>query len=221
MQVNALPALKNISERVNNMIDNFKKESYPIPAINFGGSTRPNNNTLASTGDPIYVVCGATAVVLTVNGTRYGSSKLFQEQFNTTIASTGIASAYSDWTSVLGIQMCDIYGRNLSTQLCDVTVYGVSTNNSTAQVAYTSSGCRGSKMVAFALQGRDVTFHNISGNGYITTRPLNSGTTPISPTSCNSFKYTAGMAEDTRVKDYILFNSDSGGAVAQIKVFEG
>ena len=202
------------------MIESFKKELYTIPSVNFGGSTRPNVNTLASTGDPIYVVAGATGVILTVNGTRYGSTALFQEQFNTTIASTGIASQYDDWTSVLGHQLTDKYGMNMSTHLIEVAVYGVSTANSTAQVSYSSSGCKGSKMVAFNLPGRDVTVHTISGNGYITTKQPYSGTTPVCPTSNNSFKHTAGMAFDERVRDYVLFDSDTGGAVAQVKAFE-
>jgi hypothetical protein len=206
------------------MIDNFKKEAYSIPTFNFGGSTRPDANTLASTGDPIYVVSGCTGIYVTVNGTRYGSSALFQETFCTTVSSSegGIVSSYNDWTQVLGFQLMDKYGMNMTTQLVEVSVYGVSTaGGSTAQVAYTSSGCKGTKMVAFALQGKDVTYHNVSGNGYITTRPLASGTTPVSPTSNNSFKMTAGMASDERVRDYILFDSDTGGAVAQIKVYEG
>ena len=204
------------------MIDSFKKELYSIPSINFGGSTRPSVNTLVSTaGSPIYVIAGATAVILTVNGTRYGSTALFQEQFNTTIASTGIASQYTDWTSVLGHQLTDKYGMNMSTHLIEVAVYGVSTNNSTAQVSYSSSGCKGSKMIAFNLAGRDVTVHNVSGNGYITTKQPYSGTTPIAPTSNNSFQYTNGMVSDDRVRDYVLFNSDTGGAVAQIRVWEG
>jgi hypothetical protein len=202
------------------MIESFKKELYTIPSVDFGGSTRPDVNTLASTGDPIYVVAGATGVILTVNGTRYGSTALFQEQFNTTIASTGIASQYSDWTSVLGHQLTDKYGMNMSTHLIEVAVYGVSTANSTAQVSYSSSGCKGSKMIAFNLPGRDVTVNNVSGNGYITTRQPYSGTTPVSPTSNNSFKYGTNATVEQRARDYILLDSDTGGAIAQVKVWE-
>lgn len=199
--------------------DAFKKEAYAIPTFNFGGSTRPNQNTLASTGDPVYIVSGTDNVTVTITGTRYGSSKLWQDTLTPT-STAGVASNYTDWTSILGHQLCDKYGQTFSTHLTDVAVYGVSTANTTEQVSYSSSGCKGSKMVAFALQGRDITAHNVSGNGYITTRPLNSGTTPIAPTSNHAFKYTAGMAIDERVRDHVLFNSDTGGAVGQIKVWE-
>ncbi len=198
----------------------FNKESYTIPTFNFGGSTRPNVNTLASTGDPVYIVSGTDNVTITINGTRYGSSKLWQDTIIPTVTS-GVASNYTDWTSILGHQLCDKYGQTFSTHLTDVAVYGVSTANTTEQVSYSSSGCKGSKMLAFALQGRTVTIHNVSGNGYITTRPLNSGTTPIAPTSNNSFRYTDAMVTDERVKDYIYINSDTGGGVAQLKVWEG
>ena len=204
--------------------NNFKKELYTIPTFTFGGSTRPDTNTLASTGDPIYVVAGITGITVTVNGTRYGSSALFQEEFTITQSSSdgGIASSYSDWTSVLGHQVMTKEGLTPTTQAVEISVYGVSTaGGSTAQVSYSSSGANASKMAAFSLQGHDVTFHNISGNGYVTTKALNSGITPIAPSSVNSFQYTAGMASDERVRDYILFDSDTGGATAQVKVYEG
>lgn len=209
---------------MSNSINVFKKEAYTIPTFTIGGSTRPDVNTLASTGDPIYVVSGITGITVTVNGTRYGSSALWQEEFSVTQSSSdgGIVSSYNDWTSVLGHQIMTNDGLTPTTQAVEVSVYGVSTaGGSTAQVSYSSSGANASKMAAFALQGRDITVHNISGNGYITTRPLYSGTTPIAPSSVNSFKYTAGMASDERVRDYVLFDSDTGGATVQVKVWEG
>ena len=205
-------------------IANFKKERYTIPTFTFGGSTRPDTNTLASTGDPIYVVAGITGITVTVNGTRRGSSALFQEQFSIAQSSSagGIASGYSDWTSVLGHQVMTKYGTSPTTQAVEISVYGVSTaGGSTAQVSYSSSGANGSKMVAFALQGNDITTHNISGNGYITTKVPTASNVPVSPTSVNSFKYTAGMSIDERVRDYVLFDSDTGGATAQVRVWEG
>lgn len=206
-------------------IDNFKKEQYTIPTFTFGGSTRPNTNTLASTGDPIYVVAGITGITVTVNGTRYGSTALFQEEFTITQSSSagGIASDYEDWTSVLGHQVMTKYGTAPTTQAVEISVYGVSTaGGSTAQVSYSSSGANGSKMVAFSLQGKDITFHNINGNGYIATKPLySSNNVPVAPTSVNSFRHVADMISDERVRDYVLFNSDTGGATAQVKVWEG
>ena len=204
--------------------DAFKKSAYTIPTFTFGGSTRPNVNTLASTGDPIYVVSGLTGITITVNGTRRNSSALFQETFTVTQSSSagGFISSYNDWTSVLGHQIMDTYGMNPTTQAVEVSVYGVSTaGGSTAQVSYSSSGANASKMVAFALQGRDITIHATNGNAYISTKPLNSGTTPVSPTSVNSFKFTADMISDERVRDYVLFGSDTGGATAQVRVWEG
>jgi hypothetical protein len=205
------------------MIERFKKEAYTIPVFTVGGSTRPNVNTLASTGSAIYLVSGITGISVTVNGTRRGSSALFQETFTVTQSSSagGIASSYSDWTSVLGHQVMDKYGMTPTTQAVEISVYGVSTaGGSTAQVSYSSSGANASKMVAFALQGRDITTHTVSGNNYMTTKPLNNGTTPIAPSSVNAFKFTIDMISDERVRDYALFNSDTGGATVQIKVWE-
>ena len=202
--------------------NNFKKEAYTIPTLTVGGSTRSDTGTLASTGDPISVVFGVEGLTATVTGTRYGSSTLFQEEFTATQTSSagGIASSYSDWTSVLGHQVMDRYGLSPTTQAVEVSVYSVSTA-STTQVSYSSSGANASKMAAFALQGRDVTVHNISGNNYITTRSLNSGTTPIAPSSVNAFQFTAGIASDERVRDYLLSKGDTGGATVQVKVYEG
>lgn len=205
-------------------IDAFKKEAYTIPTFTVGGSTRPDTNTLASTGDPIYVVSEVTGITVTINGTRYGSTALFQEELVITQSSSsgGQIATETQWTSVLGHQVMDKYGKSPTTQNITVSIYGVSTaGGTTAQVSHSSSGANATKMVAFALQGRDVTVHNISGNGYVSAIALNNGTVPVAPTSVNSFKYTAGMASDERIRDYLLYNSDTGGATAQIKVFEG
>lgn len=204
--------------------NNFKKEVYTIPTFTVGGSTRPDTNTLASTGDPIYVVAGIAGITVTINGTKYGSTALFQEELAITQSSSsgGQITTETEWTSVLGHQVMDKYGLNPTTQLTDITIYGVSTAGaSTAQVSYSSSGANASKMAAFALQGKDVTIHNISGNNYVSTIPLVSGTTIIAPSSVNSFQYTAGIASDERVRDYLLFKGDTAGATAQVKVYEG
>ena len=193
--------------------EDFKRELYSIPALTVGGSTRPDTGSFGSTGNAMYVVAGATDITLTVTGTRYGSTAFVQETFNTTIASTGIKSEYTDWTSVFGVTLTDIYGKNMSTQDIDVTVYADTTAASTNEVVNLTSGEKSKKAAIFRLSGsHNVTIHDITGNLYVGDS--------VYPTSNNAFKMTAAMAVDHRIGNtYLILESDTGGATAQVKVW--
>jgi hypothetical protein len=147
--------------------------------------------------------------LITILGTKYGTNVLQYE----TVTMTGTSAASTvetAWNNIYGFFLGDIYGKKSSVAVGTITVREASANQTIGTI---TAGNRSRGSIAFNLSGKDILFHNISGNTWV-----NSNNQLIYPTINNSFKYTAGMADDIKVNGFIYILGDTSGSTAQIKV---
>lgn len=151
--------------------------------------------------------------MLTIIGTKYGTNVLMYETV-TMLGTSQAATVETAWNNVYGFFLGDIYGRFSTVAVGTITVREASGN---ATIGTITAGNRSRASVGFMLAGKNILFHNISGNTWV-----NANNKLIYPTTNNSFKYTAGMAEDMKVpgNGFIYLIGDTSGSTAQIKVLK-
>jgi hypothetical protein len=187
----------------------FKEQDYIIPLFQVGGAALANMP--ANDGVEIISDSASDVNLITVFGTKYGSNALITETIKMT-GTDAVSLVETAWANVYGFFLGDVYGKQSSVAVGTITVREASGNAAIGTIA-AASRSRGS--LAFRLSGKNIVFHNISGNTWV-----NANNRLIYPTTGNSFKYTAGMADDIRVNGdgYIYLLGDTTGSTAQINV---
>jgi hypothetical protein len=189
----------------------FKEQDYCIPLFQIGGSALAN----MPANDGVEVISDSASDVnmLTIIGTKYGTNVLMYETV-TMLGTSQAATVETAWNNVYGFFLGDIYGRFSTVAVGTITVREASGN---ATIGTITAGNRSRASVGFMLAGKNILFHNISGNTWV-----NANNKLIYPTTNNSFKYTAGMAEDMKVpgNGFIYLIGDTSGSTAQIKVLK-
>ena len=190
----------------------YKEQDYIIPLFQIGGAALANMP--ANDGVEIVSDNASDVNLITVLGTKYGTNVLITE----TIKMTGtdvVSLVETAWNNVYGFFLGDIYGKHTSVAVGIITVREASGN---AAIGTIAAGNRSRGSIAFRLSGKEILFHNISGNTWV-----NVNEKLIYPTTNSSFKYTAQQADDMLVmgNGLIYLLGDSTGSTAQIKVFKG
>jgi len=187
----------------------FKEQDYVIPLFQVGGSSLAN----MPTNDGVEILSNSASDVnlFTVLGTKYGSNVLITETIKMT-GTDAVSLIETAWNNVYGYWLGDVYGKFSTVAVGTITVREASGN---AAIGTIAAGSRSAGSLGFKLSGKDVLFHNISGNTWV-----NANDKLIYPTTNNSFKYTAGMADDIKVPGdgYIYLLGEAAGSTAQIKI---
>lgn len=189
----------------------FKKQDYIIPLMQVGGSALTN----MPTNDGVEVLSDSASDVnlITILGTVYGSNVLTYETVKMT-GTDAVPTTRTDWNNVYGFFLGDIYGKFSTVAVGTITVREASGNQ---QIGTLAAGVRSTGSLAFNLSGKEVYFHNVSGNTW-----LNANDKLIYPTTNNSFKYTAARDDDMTIEGggFLYLLGDGTGSTCQIRVMK-
>lgn len=191
------------------VINSFKEQDYNIPIFDIGGAAL--TNMPANDGVEIISDNAGDTNLITILGTKYGTNVLIYETIKMD-GTNAVSTLETAWNNVYGFFLGDIFGKNSTVAVGTITVREASANATIGTIAV---GKRSRGSVGFSLSGKDIIFHNITGNTFI-----NVNNKLIYPTTNNSFRHTAGMSEDIKVPSdgFIYLLGDSTGSTAQIKV---
>lgn len=185
----------------------FKQAEYFVPVFQLGGAALTNQP--ANDGVEILSASASDVNLITVIGTDYTTGKLTFETKRMTGA-TPISLAKTDWGTIYGFFLGDIFGKNSTVAVGTITVREASADQA---IGTLTAGDRSHGNIFFDIPGKNITFHNISGNSWIGVDDQ------LNYASVNdAFKYTAGMADDYKNKRYLMLLGDSTGSTAQIRV---
>lgn len=190
-------------------IPKYKHQKYIIPLFQVGGAAFTN----MPDGDAVEILSNSASDVnkITVFGTNKTTGLLKYETITMT-GTNAVTTVETDWGNVYGLFLGDIYGKNSTVAVGTITVREASGN---AEITTFSAGVRSRGSQIFLLNGLDVIEHYISGNTW-----KNANNTGVYPTVSNSFKFTAGMAKDEAIREYLYLLGDSSGSTVQIEVAE-
>lgn len=191
------------------VIPKYKKQAYVIPLFQVGGAAF--TNMPANDGVEIISDNAGDVNKITIFGTTYSTGALVWETV-TMLGATQAPTIKVDWGNVLGVRLGDIYGKDSTVAVGTITVREASGN---AQICQLTAGLRSAGSQVFLLPGRDIIIHYKSGNTW-----KNANHQAIYPTINNSFIYTAGMAKDEGIREYLYLLGDVTGSTAQIEVTE-
>ena len=190
-------------------IPKFKHQGYEIPLFQIGGAAFAN----MPANDGVEVISDNAGDVnkITIFGTTNATGALAWETV-TMLGATQAPTVKTDWGNVYGVFLGDIYGKNSTVALGNITIREASGN---ATIATLTAGVRSAGSQLFLLKGRDVIIHNISGNTW-----KNANNSLVYPTTNNSLKLTADQIKEESIREFIYLLGDTTGSTMQIEVTE-
>ena len=185
----------------------YKKVDYMVPLFQIGGAALTN----MPAGDAVEVLSDSASDTnkLTLVGTNNTTGALKYETIDMN-GTNVVTTDEDDWGNIYGYFLGDVFGKNSSVAVGTITVREASGD---AQIGTLTAGNRSHGNLLFDLRGKNIVFHNISGNTWVT---LDDQLTY--PTTNDTFKLTAGMGDEYKTEKYIFFLGDTSGSTAQIKV---
>lgn len=189
--------------------ERFRQIDFIIPLFDVkahsGFSNQPD-------GDAVEVVSNnaADTGLCTILGTNK-TTGAFKHETVTLTGTSAAATTETDWGSVYGIFLGDIYGKNTKAAVGTITVREASGGQAITTIAATKMGI--GLMAFYGLTGRDVTVIQASGNLYLYDNGL--------ATTGNGYPF--GSAEKLNLcpaGDYFSLISDSSAATAKIIVWK-
>jgi hypothetical protein len=190
-------------------IEQYKKQAYVIPLFEVGGAAFTNQPD----GDGVEIVsanAGDTGK-LTIWGT-VKTTGLLKHETITLNGTTPVATVETDWGTIYGLFLGDVYGKNSVVAVGTITVREASADQA---ITTFSAGVRSRGSQMFDLRGRNVYIHFISGNTW-----KNANHTGTYPTTNNSLKYAAAAVKKEGIREILYLLGDGSGSVVQIEVTE-
>lgn len=189
--------------------ERFRQIDFIIPLFDVkahsGFSNQPD-------GDAVEVVSNnaADTGLCTILGTNK-TTGAFKHETVTLTGTSAAATTETDWGSVYGIFLGDIYGKNTKAAVGTITVREASGDQAITTIAATKMGI--GLMAFYGLRGRDVTVIQASGNLFLHDNGVASAT--------NGYPFANGEKLNfCPAGDYFTLISDSSAATAKIIVWK-